>query len=440
VSGDQPTLPGRQLAAVGNSECLMMEQSVTRTQVQLTGNIVLAGGGSGGHINAAVAIAEQILQLAPEARLTFITSDRPLDRTLLDTAQLPADTQVIPQPMRHLGWLRRRPIQFLRGLFKSIQLCRRTFRFQRPALVVGMGGFASVPPVMLAQRWQIPTVVVEQNCIPGRATRLLTSRSTVTCMGLPVSRDHLPGLQKPIVTGVPLRAAFLSQPRQHATTPGSLTTGSRCRLVVLGGSQGAQQINELLTAAVGDDASLFGNRWELFHQTGKREAAEMQEHWQRHNIKATVRPFFDDPAHLIGTADLLISRAGAMTIAEICAASKAAVLIPMAASADGHQQANASWLSGQGAALMVNPTGEKAASQLRSMLQVLLNDHHVRSQLATAAGDLAQPDAARAIAEQVILNARQPPSTADDPQPAVFGPRVVHNFESPTGDPRRKAG
>ena len=379
------------------------------TQVNQSGHsmrsVAFAGGGSGGHINAALAIAEELRQQAPAIRLTFCISDRLVDSAVLATSDIADDADLIVQTLLHSGHARRHPIQFCQRLLQAVRLCREQFLRIRPDVVVGVGGFASAPAVLAARRLKIPVVQVEQNCIPGRTTRWLSYLAERTCTGLPVDGPHGRSLRRSQRTGVPLR-----NPGRRRSPNGlsRVAEGRACNdrpiLVILGGSQGAQRLNDLLLNAVRMCPQILQG-WQVLHQTGVTEVERIKIAWESVDADASVVPFIDDVDQAIQKSELVVSRAGAMTISEICRAGRPAILIPLGLSADQHQQANAKHMLQSGAAAIIDETNTDAAGQLQRMLQALLNDRCERRAMAKMAEKLATPDAAADIVELILRTA-----------------------------------
>jgi UDP-N-acetylglucosamine--N-acetylmuramyl-(pentapeptide) pyrophosphoryl-undecaprenol N-acetylglucosamine transferase len=370
-------------------------------------HIAIAGGGSGGHINASVAIAEELLHRDPDTRLTFFVSDRDIDKLVLKSAGLPTAIRVIAQSVRHSTSFRSHPFRFCKRMSGSVGRCRSEFRTDAPAMVIGVGGFASVPALVAAWRQKIPTLILEQNAVPGRATRLLSRIATVICTGFPVVPEYTHLLRRAIATGVPTRSAFRVSAKSTTATSQS-PTGDDHRsggtLLILGGSQGAHRVNTLVAEAL-TDASTLPSAWRLVHQTGFEQEAQMSAHWQRHGTRATVYPLIQAAEQAIREADIIISRAGAMTLAEICCCGRAAILLPLGSAADDHQLANAQFLTQHDAAAWVNEADPDAASQLGRTVARLIHEKELRRSMAIQAGLLATPHAAARVADLVIRHA-----------------------------------
>lgn len=359
--------------------------------------VALVGGGSGGHLFPAVAIVQALQRTAPDSRFLFLTSQRPVDRLVLASAGWPdASVQVEPYTttLGSASWTAR--LRQIPAAFKALRSARESLRDFRPDVVVGLGAFASVPGVVAASRLQIPLVLLEQNVIPGRATRALATRAQVVLTGLPVDSRYTlrTGRKgKVIETGVPLRDSFQAQ------SPCS-STGAEPRLLVLGGSQGARRLNQLVLAALGEDAELLGD-WRIIHQTGDADSRTVVREYARLGRSADVHAFLNDLPEQLAAADLVVSRSGAGLLHELACVGRPAILIPMNRSAGGHQMANARLFERSKAAVVIAETDPAAAGLLRAHLQELGSQPETRRRLSSAIQTFARRDAAQRAAEWV---------------------------------------
>ena len=342
-------------------------------------HIAFCGGGSGGHLFPVIAVAERLLQ-QPNFAATFVTSSRKIDASVLANAELPEDVvRIVVQPMSSSVGRRR----MLWATWKSVLLCRRQFLFDRPDVVVGTGGFASVAGVLTAWWLKIPVVLLECNAIPGRANRLLSRFAAVTAAGWPISDNDLRSWKCNVhQTGVPVRPQFVATKHR---------SDGQLMVVVLGGSQGAARLNHILLDALA--ALDCGHRIEILHQTGSAHLSSVQQRYRDINVDFVVSPFIDDVASAITRADVVISRAGAVTLAEISAIGRPAILIPLSTAADDHQTANADCLCNAGAAVRIDEQSPDAAAQLCRQLEDLLCSSEKRNKMSVASAAISNSNA-----------------------------------------------
>jgi UDP-N-acetylglucosamine--N-acetylmuramyl-(pentapeptide) pyrophosphoryl-undecaprenol N-acetylglucosamine transferase len=323
---------------------------------------LIAGGGTGGHVFPALALAGEIRRRRPGAPIVFVGTARGLETTLVPKAGFPLEF-VRAKGMVGKGWrarlegLRALPLAFL----DSLRLLAR----YAPRAVVGVGGYASGPLVATAWARRIPTLIHEQNAIPGLTNRILARLARRIAVGTARAAAALPGA---VVTGNPVRSAFFEIPSLV-----SRSKDRRLRVLVVGGSQGAEILNRLVPDALARVAAR-GISFDVVHQAGKGRAGEVVTAYGKRGLsgdRAFVHEFLDDMAAAYAAADLVVARAGAMTVAEIAAAGRPALLVPFAAAAHGHQEANGRALESLGAAVVVTEaeaTGESLAAALADLL------------------------------------------------------------------------
>jgi len=305
--------------------------------------LLIAGGGTGGHLYPGIAVARAWLADDAEGEVLFVGSARGLEARVLPREGLPF------APISAAGVLRRSIAQQAgavcmmgRGLFQAVGILRRF----RPHVVLGVGGYSSVPTVAAAGLGRRPIVLIEQNVVPGLANRFLSRFASRVAVGLPV-RDagFAPG--KIVETGLPLRREF-----SEDFARGEDSWGGPLKVLVFGGSQGARAINEAVMEAL----PLLGGaveRMRFVHQTGEADLARVRDAYERAGARVEAAPYLHDMAARYRWAQVCLSRAGAVSAAEICASSLPAVLIPLPGATHGHQEANARYLADRQAARMV---------------------------------------------------------------------------------------
>jgi len=359
--------------------------------------VFFAGGGTGGHLMPALAIADAMVRLDGSVRPFFLGGRRGIEANVLP--QRPWPYELLPlEPLRRRQWWQNGmlPLSFVRSVRRVGQLCAE----HRPALVVGTGGYAAGPVVWAAARRGVPAVLQEQNAFPGLATRWLAGRAAQIHLGFPEARQHLkPGPSTTLVdSGNPILPPPNPRPdrRKSQASIWSLTPGGPV-VLVLGGSQGALAINLAVESALRD--GLWPRGFRLIWQTGAG-TYEQFANWND-GTSVLVQPFIDPIANAYAAADCVVSRSGAMTLAEICAWSLPSVLVPLPTAAAGHQAANARALADSGAAVFLDQsdlTGQRLVAELGG----LFSSPARLADISLAAGQRARPDAADRIASGAL--------------------------------------
>jgi len=364
--------------------------------------LLLAGGGTGGHVAPGLAVAEQALRSGAFDRVVFAGTNRPAERHLLELAGVEhramPDFRVLPSP--------RHPVRWASNGMQALRAARGLITQCAPRIVVGLGGAASVVPAVAARLAGIPLVLLEQNVVPGRATRFLARWASAACVSFAQTADRLRKAERVELTGNPVRAeiADLAAPvdRAPAAPPGGP------RLLVLGGSQGSQAVNDAIMALIGR-RPLAWRDCRFAHQTGFAQQEVVRAFYARHGLQANVQAFFGQMAEQYRVADLVISRAGATTLAELACAGLAAVLLPFPQATDNHQVRNAAEYAEAGAAVVVRQRASpcETAAALEQPLLELLGDAQSLARMRRAMRRLARPAAARAVLEVLQSCARQ---------------------------------
>jgi UDP-N-acetylglucosamine--N-acetylmuramyl-(pentapeptide) pyrophosphoryl-undecaprenol N-acetylglucosamine transferase len=340
--------------------------------------VVLAGGGTGGHVFPALALADAIHAASPRVAIRFVGTARGLETRVVRAAGWPLDT-VASRPV--LGRGLREQVGALyalaRGIGQSLALLRRV----RADLVIGVGGYASAPAVLAAVLLRIPTALVNVDARPGLANRLLGRFARAVFLQFEETAAYFPP-GRSLVVGVPIRAIPQAKPGDP----------SQVRLLVFGGSQGSRVLNRAIAGALDQLGARDGFR--ITHQTGPSELEEVRAAYARAGVSAEIAPFFDDLPERIANADLVVARAGAVTCAELCLAGVASVLVPLPI-AQNHQMANARALEAAGACVVV-PDAE-APARLATEIRNLARDPAARRRIAENAARRGRRDAAARI-------------------------------------------
>ena len=359
--------------------------------------LLVAGGGTGGHLFPGIAVAEEFLGRGKGNEVLFVGTEKGIEARLLPRSGYRLAC-ISAAGVRGKGGLSQ-----LRGmamLLYGYSQSRKILKDFRPDLVLGVGGYASGPVVLAARGMGIRRFIHEQNAIPGMTNKILARFSDGVFISLEESRRFFPE-EKTLLTGNPLRKEIMAQVvRDPAAPTGSpLSAGGDFRLLVFGGSSGAHSVNLAMVAALPHLRELPGLR--VTHQTGENDREEVLQAYRREGVAAEVLPFIHDMAAAYRGADLVVCRAGATTIAEVTACGKPCVFIPYPHAVDDHQRRNAEALLKQGAGFMLlerELSGERLAMEIRG----LMADRERLAATGRAARGLARLDAAEIIVDRML--------------------------------------
>ena len=358
--------------------------------------VLIAGGGTGGHIIPALAVARELVHRV-SAQILFVGTQRGMEIRLVPEAGFGLRLIDVGQ-LKNVSLLTR--LRTLMGLPRSIGDCKRIIKEFKPDVVFGVGGYASGPAMAAALQLKLPTMAFEPNAMPGLANRLVGKRVSAAAVNFPTAADYFHNAE---VTGIPVRPEFFSLDAPPPEPP---------HLLVFGGSQGARLFNTTLPKIVRD---LLGSvpGLTILHQSGVRHATTTEEAYVASGADPSrwkVLPFVDDMPLRFARANLVMARSGASTVAELAAAGKPALLVPFAAAADDHQKRNAEEMVRAGAAVLLNEWDLETPSQLeRQLTQLLLSPQKLAS-MSSAARTQAHPEAAESIAARLIALAALSPS------------------------------
>lgn len=357
--------------------------SVGRSMPDTTRTLMIMAGGTGGHIYPALSVADYVK--AQGWNVVWLGS-----RAGMETRIVPAHGYVLSQ-IRFSGLRGKGPVPMALlplNLLIAFWQSARAVRAHRPHVVLGMGGYVAFPGAMMASLLNHPLAIHEQNSVAGLTNRVLAQLADKVLVAFP---NAFRAQNKVEWTGNPVRADIAAVAPPEARFSGR---SGRLRLLVLGGSQGARALNEVVPQALAriDEAT----RPEVTHQAGAAHEAALRDRYAAAGVAANVVAFIDDMAASYARADLMICRAGASTIAELAAAGVAAVLVPFPQAVDDHQTHNARFLSERGAAILI-PQSELTDEKLADLLATL--DREKLLAMAQAARAAGKPDATRAVAE-----------------------------------------
>jgi UDP-N-acetylglucosamine--N-acetylmuramyl-(pentapeptide) pyrophosphoryl-undecaprenol N-acetylglucosamine transferase len=353
-------------------------------------SVLIAGGGTGGHLYPGLAVARALLARVPDAVVTFVGTSSGIEARVIPREKLSLAL------IRSAGLKGKSVAAVLRGvalLPLSAWDSWRVISKVKPTVVIGVGGYSSGPVLLLAALRGIPTLVMEQNATPGLTNRLLARVVTAAAVTYPESIDTFGS--RAFVSGNPVRTEFFAD-------AGQVDDGrrGRVRVLVFGGSQGAHAINVAMVDAA--PALTRGDTpVEVTHQTGESDVAFVRDGYRRADLVASVEPFIFDMHKKMTAADVVVCRAGATTIAEVSAAGRASILVPLPSATDDHQRKNAAAMVARNAAVMIEQR-ELSGERLAQEILALAGDRLRRQKLAEAAAAMARPDAARVIVDRVL--------------------------------------
>ncbi|MGA2265897.1 MAG: UDP-N-acetylglucosamine--N-acetylmuramyl-(pentapeptide) pyrophosphoryl-undecaprenol N-acetylglucosamine transferase [Phycisphaerae bacterium] len=362
---------------------------------------IFAGGGTGGHLYPGLAVAEELIARRPGAKVVFACSGRAIDRRILD----PLPYVIVPQPVRPFpknpsGWP-----GFLAAWAKSARLARRLVADLRPAGVLGLGGFAAAPIVIRAAAAGVPTALLNPDAVPGKANRALAAKADVIFSQFPSTQEAFPpGLRGKVrCVGCPVRRGLAGASRAEGLARFGLRSGRRT-LLIFGGSLLAEALGEAVERLAGDLAG-FASTWQVVHISGSPSARRIERTLKDQGLAVCTQSYCDRMDLAYAAADLVLARAGAVTVAELAATGKPAVLMPYPHHADRHQFLNAAALAQAGAAVVCEDFKDPAATAaaLGGVLLPLLGDADALASMCQAAAKLATQSSAASTVAQWLL-------------------------------------
>jgi UDP-N-acetylglucosamine--N-acetylmuramyl-(pentapeptide) pyrophosphoryl-undecaprenol N-acetylglucosamine transferase len=359
--------------------------------LQPPARVAIACGGTGGHLFPGLAVAGQLVRRG--CAVTLLISPKEVDQQAVKSV---SGMEIVTLPA--VGFTRGHRIAFLRGFAQSYCAAKRAFEPHPPRAALAMGGFTSAPPLLAAKRLGARTFLHESNTIPGRANRWLSWLVNGAFIGFPSAAGRLRSRQV-TVTGTPVRPQF--QPREAGACRAALGLDpARPVVLVMGGSQGASGINEMVMRALPSLARL-GPQWQWFHLTGPADAEKVRQAYAALGLQAVVHPFFAGMELAMGAATAAVSRAGASSLAELAALRLPAVLVPYPAAMDNHQFYNARAFEETGAARLLEQKGATPEIFARLILELAGNPAG-REQMQAALAKWHAPRAAEEIAEAML--------------------------------------
>ena len=357
---------------------------------------MLAGGGTGGHLAPGIAVADELRRRRDDLHVLFLGTGRPVEARMVgraghdlrvtDAVRMPRSVLEVPLfPFR---------------LWRSIRRAKTALRELDPVIVVGLGGYGAVPAVRAAHALGIPSVLLEQNSVPGRANRWLSRVAAEVYVQFECSRRYFRFPGRVHVLGNPLRRGIAEGSRERGLETFSLDP-DRKTLLVLGGSQGARRINHAVCDALEALGGAGAATLQIVHQTGPTDLEWVSARHATSDVGRHVAAFIDAMPDAYAAADLIVGRAGATTLAEIAAVGRPSVLVPYPHAADNHQVLNAKVFEDAGAAVIV-PDDRLDGPTFARVVTELMTDDDRRRRMAEAARTLAKPNATRDVCDRIL--------------------------------------
>ncbi len=361
--------------------------------------IFFAGGGTGGHLYPGIAVAEQLRQRLPDAKLVFLCTEREIDKVILEASGFEHITQPIVPVVRSIGGL----LRFWKGLRETHDQLKRLMKDQRPDAVLGLGGYAAGVAVKMAAGRKIPTAILNPDVVPGKANHFLMKYTRAVCCQFEETAGYVADDQrhKLRMTGCPIRSEICTMPDRADALERLGLKQDLHTLVVTGASLGAQTVNEAVLTLLG---KMPVPGWQVLHLAGRDHAEAVRSTYARMSVNATVIDFTPAMADVWSIADLCISRSGASSCAELTACGVASLLMPYPYHKDMHQRANAKVLADAGAAILIDDEKDAVqnANKIEPAIEPLMRNAQKRQSMSEAASKLGKKDAASRVADVVI--------------------------------------
>ncbi|MEZ5360266.1 MAG: undecaprenyldiphospho-muramoylpentapeptide beta-N-acetylglucosaminyltransferase [Candidatus Zixiibacteriota bacterium] len=358
--------------------------------------VLFAGGGTGGHLFPAIAIAEEIKRLDGASEIEFIGTEYGIEYRMKDTLEYKLHVIAMRGMPRKLSL---GLLLFPFRLMKAVRQCKVLIQAFKPDIVVGTGGYVAGPPIMAAAKLGIPSVLQEQNSYPGLVTRKLAAKTTMLFLAYKRAEQYLPQGVRHKRLGNPIRRSVTTGNRADALRKFGLRE-DRKTILILGGSQGAHRLNEAVLRSMDKlDATV-----QILWQCGKRDYTEVAERLNKKDFVVSLFPFSNDMASVYAAADFAVARAGALTIAELTACGIPAILVPYPHATADHQTHNAKEVVDAGAAEMVADNELENHDIIARAMEILKSDK--LSAMKQAAANIGRPDAAELIARDILALAK----------------------------------
>ncbi|UCG60016.1 MAG: UDP-N-acetylglucosamine--N-acetylmuramyl-(pentapeptide) pyrophosphoryl-undecaprenol N-acetylglucosamine transferase [Phycisphaerales bacterium] len=364
-----------------------------------------AGGGTGGHIYPAVAVAEKLIELEPRADIRFFCSPRPIDRKILDQAGI----EYTALPAAGFFLAPRKLVKFCASLLRSYRIAKQIIAASDDPVVVGVGGFVAAPVCLAAQKLSVPIALLNVDVLPGRANKLIARWANQIFVQFQDTKEYLAKKHKGLVNvvGCPLRTGFDNPQPDKAIRQLGLDRAKKT-LLITGASSGSVSINTTVCSLV-DKLDAFAGDWQIVHLTGLANCDQVKRRYGGAKISHNVLGYFDDMSDLLTAVDLVIGRSGAVSVAEYAAAGVPSICMPYPHHKDRQQYLNAGKLVQAGAAVIVDdlPDAKDRADWLWEELEALMKDQEKLTKMEDACRTIAPKQASSAIAQALLRITRR---------------------------------
>ena len=350
--------------------------------------LIVTGGGTGGHLFPGISLAQAMMGAYPSCEVLFIGTERKVDRTALSSLGFETTT------IKSQGIKGKNFLSIVKALFQqpmAIWQATKIIRKFKPDLVFGVGGYVTGPVILASRLLGVTTCIHEQNSIPGLTNKLLGHIASKIFVSLPGSEKYFP-TPKTILSGNPVRSNIIKASRE----PKTISEQEPFTLLILGGSQGARRLNSLMLEAAESCLSKLSPPHFIIHQRGGHDEETVRMKYAELGLNVRVQAFYSDMAEIYSQADLIISRAGATTLAELTVFHKPVILIPFPYAADNHQEINGRYLVEAGAGIMFRQedlTGEKLGTEINR----LLDNKEILADMSKNSGMVSKPEATETI-------------------------------------------
>jgi UDP-N-acetylglucosamine--N-acetylmuramyl-(pentapeptide) pyrophosphoryl-undecaprenol N-acetylglucosamine transferase len=367
-----------------------------------SGSFFFAGGGTGGHIYPAIAVAEKIIEMRPNTKIHFFVSDRGIDSQILSKTNFPYTELSAKGFSIHPGRL----VEFCKCFLKSTRLAKQIMAENKATVLVGVGGFVAAPACWAAHKLKIPIALLNVDSVPGRANKIIARWADEIFVQFEETAKYFARCKATInVVGCPLRSGFENPDPDKVKSCLKLDKNKKI-LLIAGGSSGAANINEAVCLLL-ERLAAFVDDWQIVHLTGISNYDKVKQQYAGAKISYKILDYFDDMANLLAAADLVIGRSGAVSVAEYAVACVPSICMPYPYHKDMHQYRNAGELVDTGAAIIVDdlPDAKERTDWLWEELEPLLSDERKREEMKRACATIANKDAAIRIVESLIRKA-----------------------------------
>ena len=358
-----------------------------------------AGGGTGGHIYPAVAVANKITEIEPTAKIHFFCSARSIDTQILGRTGFEYTTL----PAKGFSVRPGELISFCSAFLESYKIAKKAFDEAKDVVLVGVGGFVAAPVCLAGRTCKVPIALLNVDIVPGRANKIIARWADEIFVQFEETRQYFAKRKTKVsVVGCPLRSGFANPQPNKAVEQLSLDSQKKI-LLITGASSGSENINKTVCSLL-EKLDAFADQWQIVHLAGRDNFEKVGSRYSGAKINHKVLGYFDDMPNLLAAADLVIGRSGAVSVAEYATAAAPSICMPYPYHRDRHQYLNAGKLVEAGAAIIVDdlPDETDRAEWLWEELEVLMRDRKKRQGMAQACEKIASPQATLKIAEELI--------------------------------------